>query len=79
MTASVSVVIPTLNAGREIGGLLDSLLSQTVVPGEILVVDSSSEDATQGIVSSYADRGGFRSTSSSAPSSTTVRRGTGRL
>ena len=40
MTASVSVVIPTLNAGREIGGLLDSLLSQTVVPGEILVVDS---------------------------------------
>ena len=57
MTASVSVVIPTLNAGREIGGLLDSLLSQTVVPGEILVVDSSSEDATQDIVASYAGRG----------------------
>lgn len=57
MTASVSVVIPTLNAVREIGGLLDSLLSQTVVPGEILVVDSSSEDATQDIVASYAGRG----------------------
>lgn len=57
MTASISVVIPTLNAGREIGGLLDSLLSQTVVPGEILVVDSSSEDATQDIVASYAGRG----------------------
>lgn len=57
MTASVSVVIPTLNAGREIGGLLDSLLSQTVVPGEILVVDSSSEDATQDVVASYAGRG----------------------
>lgn len=57
MTASVSVVIPTLNAEREIGGLLDSLLSQTVVPGEILVVDSSSEDATQDIVASYAGRG----------------------
>ncbi len=57
MTTSVSVVIPTLNAGREIGGLLDSLLSQTVVPGEILVVDSSSEDATQDIVASYAGRG----------------------
>lgn len=57
MTASVSVVIPTLNAGREIGGLLDSLLSQTVVPGEILVVDSSSEDATRDIVASYAGRG----------------------
>lgn len=57
MTASVSVVIPTLNAGLEIGGLLDSLLSQTVVPDEILVVDSSSEDATQDIVASYAGRG----------------------
>lgn len=57
MTASVSVVIPTLNAGREIGGLLDSLLSQTVAPGEVLVVDSSSEDATRDIVASYADWG----------------------
>lgn len=57
MTASVSVVIPTLNAEREIGGLLDSLLSQTVVPGEVLVVDSSSDDATRDVVASYADRG----------------------
>lgn len=57
MTASVSVVIPTLNAGCEIGGLLDVLLSQTVAPDEILVVDSSSNDATQCIVASYADRG----------------------
>lgn len=56
MTASVSVVIPTLNAENEIGGLLDSLLSQGVVPDEILVVDSSSEDATRDIVASYADR-----------------------
>lgn len=57
MTASVSVVIPTFNAGSEIGGLLDSLLAQTRVPDEILVVDSSSEDATQRIVASFADRG----------------------
>lgn len=57
MTASVSVVIPTLNAGSEIGGLLDSLLGQTTAPDEILVVDSSSEDATQRIVTSFADRG----------------------
>jgi len=56
VTASVSVVIPTLNAENEIGGLLDSLLSQGVVPDEILVVDSSSEDATRDIVASYADR-----------------------
>lgn len=57
MTASVSVVVPTLNAEREIGRLLDGLLSQTVAPGEVLVVDSSSADSTQSIVSSYADRG----------------------
>lgn len=57
MTASVSLVIPTLNAEHEIGGLLDSLLSQTVVPSEILVVDSSSDDATCDVVASYFDRG----------------------
>lgn len=57
MTPTVSVVIPTLDAAREIGGLLDSLLSQTVAPDEVLVVDSSSEDATRDIVASYADWG----------------------
>lgn len=57
MTASVSVVIPTLNAEREIGPLLDDLLAQTVAPGEVLVVDSSSDDATRDVVASYADRG----------------------
>lgn len=57
MTASVSVVIPTLNAEREIGPLLDELLAQTVAPSEVLVVDSSSDDATRDVVASYADRG----------------------
>lgn len=57
MTASVSVVIPTLNAEREIGPLLDDLLAQTVAPGEVLVVDSSSDDATRDVVASYAGRG----------------------
>lgn len=57
MTASVSVVIPTLNAEREIGPLLDDLLVQTVAPGEVLVVDPSSDDATRDVVASYADRG----------------------
>lgn len=43
---TISVVIPTLNAGTEIGSLLDRLLSQTVQPQEVLVVDSESEDGT---------------------------------
>lgn len=43
---TLSVVIPTLNAGGEIGQLLSSLEQQTVKPNEILVVDSSSDDET---------------------------------
>lgn len=42
----VSVVIPTLNAEGEIGPLVESLLVQAVRPGEVLVVDSSSDDGT---------------------------------
>lgn len=46
----VSLVIPTLNAADCIEGLLRKLLSQTRVPDEILVVDSSSTDGTVEIV-----------------------------
>lgn len=45
----ISLVIPTLNAGEVISALLQSLLAQTVVPDEILVVDSASTDATVSI------------------------------
>lgn len=43
---SLSVVIPTLNAEKEIDALLGLLESQTLKPREILVVDSSSDDGT---------------------------------
>lgn len=49
----ISLIIPTLNAGSEIGGLLETVLSQTVVPDEILVIDSSSGDDTVAIASSF--------------------------
>lgn len=39
MEASVSVVIPTLNAEKDISKLLDLLSLQTVVPEEIIVID----------------------------------------
>ena len=42
---SVSVIIPTLNAEKYIGELLESLLCQSI-PAEIIVVDSSSDDDT---------------------------------
>jgi len=40
------MVIPTLNAEREMPRLLESLLSQSYSLGEIIVIDSSSEDST---------------------------------
>ncbi|NWF98141.1 MAG: glycosyltransferase family 2 protein [Nitrospirae bacterium] len=43
---NVSVIIPTLNADKTIGELLDRLLSQTLKPSEIILIDSSSEDNT---------------------------------
>lgn len=43
---SISVIIPTLNAGDQLKALLDALKKQTVKPDEILVVDSQSEDHT---------------------------------
>lgn len=46
MEARVSVIIPTLNAGEQLERLLQMLGKQTVVPDEILVVDSQSTDHT---------------------------------
>jgi len=45
----ISVIIPTLNAERELPALLDRLHQQTVKAYEILVVDSESDDRTAAI------------------------------
>ncbi len=45
----ISVIIPTLNAGPVIDSLLSRLLSQDLKPHEIIVIDSSSTDATSDI------------------------------
>jgi rhamnosyltransferase len=49
----ISVIIPTLNASKYIGVLLESLKGQTRVPDEIIVIDSSSEDDTRRIAKSF--------------------------
>ncbi|WP_123042254.1 glycosyltransferase family 2 protein [Cohnella candidum] len=43
---TVSVIIPTWNAGQELKDLIQSLWAQTLVPAQIIVVDSSSTDGT---------------------------------
>ena len=45
----ISLIIPTLNAGKELGALLAALRAQTVPPDEIIVVDSASEDDTRSV------------------------------
>lgn len=55
---TVSVIIPTLNVEREIGALLNRLLSQTLPPTEIFVIDSDSEDRTVEEVEEVASSGG---------------------
>lgn len=51
----ISVIIPTLNAGKYIHGLLESIKSQTV-PCDIVVIDSSSTDGTVNIAKSHGAR-----------------------
>lgn len=46
-TATVSLIIPTLNAGPAITMLIESLAKQTYAIDEILIIDSSSTDSTQ--------------------------------
>lgn len=49
----VSVVVPTLNAEHNLASLLTMLAKQTVPPADILIIDSSSNDATSTIAETY--------------------------
>ena len=53
---SISVIIPTLNAGDAIGPLLESLDRQTHRPLETIIIDSSSDDRTVDIVEQFKCR-----------------------
>jgi rhamnosyltransferase len=44
--SNVSVIIPTLNAGKLFTALLDTLNDQTIKPRTVLVIDSGSTDGT---------------------------------
>lgn len=54
MTPQVSVVVPTYNRADLIAHTLDSVLAQSLVPHEIIVVDDGSSDHTEQVVARYA-------------------------
>lgn len=54
--ASVSVVIPCRDEGEFIEDLLDAVRAQDLPPGETIVVDNGSSDASVAIVQAYAAR-----------------------
>lgn len=53
-TIFYTVIIPTLNAGPQLGKLLDVLSTQTIPPDEILVVDSASDDGTPALAAEHS-------------------------
>jgi len=53
---SISVVIPNYNNGRFVGQAIDSVLSQTLPPHEVIVVDDGSSDDSASILATYGDR-----------------------
>ena len=53
--STVSVVMPAFNCGRYIGEALNSVLSQTLTPHEVIVIDDGSTDDTHKRCSGYGD------------------------
>ena len=54
--APVGVVIPTFNSGHLVTEAIDSVLRQSVVPAEIIVVDDGSKDDTRERVARYGQQ-----------------------
>ncbi len=56
MSVAVAVIVPTFDRAHLIGETLDSLLSQTHAPAEVIVVDDGSMDDTAAVVRRYGAR-----------------------
>jgi glycosyltransferase involved in cell wall biosynthesis len=55
-TFEVSVIIPVHNGGKYLGEAIESVLQQTYVPSEVIVVDDGSEDNTARIAESFGNK-----------------------
>ncbi len=54
--SDVGVVVRTMNSARYLAASIESVLSQSVPPGEVVVIDGGSTDGTLGILASFGDR-----------------------
>lgn len=53
---TLSIIIPNFNKGRFISKTFDSILAQTVLPDEIIVIDDCSTDNSAKIIRDYESR-----------------------
>ena len=51
---SISVIIPCFNCEKTLRRAVDSVLSQTLLPDELILVDDCSADGTAKIIAEYA-------------------------
>jgi len=54
--ANVSIVIPTRNRPYDLEKLLNSILIQTILPKEIIIIDDSCDEKTKDLVYSFKNR-----------------------
>ena len=57
--SAVSLITTVLNEAQSIGALLDSLLQQTRLPNEVLIVDGGSQDGTLELLHEFSERAPF--------------------
>ena len=53
---TISIIIPIYNSTEYLGECLESVLFQTVIPYEIIIVDDGSEEEKAGIIDDYGKR-----------------------
>ena len=53
---TVSVVLPNYNHGQHVGDALHAILTQTVSPLEVIVIDDASTDGSVEVIGRFADR-----------------------
>ena len=56
MSGLVSIITPTYNCGKYISGTIESVLTQSYVDWEMIIVDDCSTDNTEEIVKRYSEK-----------------------